>query len=263
MIGVIGYGFVGKAMCHIIRDNHICLVVDPAIDWALSLEMLIKAKPEFIFICVPTPSKLSYECNDSLVMEYVNKLIDYDGVLIMKSTVPPSTVDKIISVRPDTVIWPEFLREDHALDDITYPSVIAIGALRTETFDKMKTFINESSIEASEGCSIRHVTPVEASIFKYTVNSFLAMKVVFMHEMALLTDGRGSNWNNVVDLLAIEGRVGASHLDAPGKHGYGFDGSCFPKDTKALAAQGKLDGANLSLLEAAIEANYRLRRENA
>jgi UDPglucose 6-dehydrogenase len=258
MIGIIGYGFVGKAIAHICSGEPL-LVVDPVDGWAVSLETLLESKPKFIFICVPTPDG-EHGCDDSIVLDYVTKLVDYEGTLIVKSTVPPSSVEKIIAIRPDTVIWPEFLREAHWKTDIMIPDVIVVGAQNVETFEKIKSFIWTCRIIATSGQMIKHVTPVEASIFKYTVNSFLAAKVTFMHQMALWTTQRGGNWDTIADLLEEETRIGETHLRAPGVHGYGFDGSCFPKDTVALASQARLDGSPLTLLEHVINVNNELRK---
>lgn len=256
MIGIIGYGFVGQALGSVLQTEF--KVVDPKHS-DLSIDELLDLNPDTIFVCVPTPST-SEGCDDSIIMSVVKSLARYNGTVVVKSTVPPSTVDKLLSIRPSIVIWPELLRELHSKEDMKQPSLIVIGSNSHDDFSKLFYLILEkTNIEINTG-RIRKVSPVEASMFKYTVNSFLAMKVVFMHEMHLWATERGENWDNVADILALEGRVGSSHLRAPGVHGFGFDGTCFPKDTQALAMQARYDGAELSLLEQAIEINKKLQK---
>lgn len=255
MIGIIGYGFVGQALGSVLQDNF--QVVDFACERGVDFDTLMSMNPTHVFICVPTPSTEN-GCDDSIVMHYIERLACYNCVVIVKSTVPPSTVDKIMSVRPSTVIWPELLREKTAKQDMRQPSLVVIGASDEEIFTDVQQFIMEhTSIEIIPEL-IRRVTPKEASIFKYSVNSFLAMKVLFMHQMYQFAQSEGVEWDNIADVLAMEGRVGRTHLRAPGDHGLGFAGTCFPKDTVALAKDA--DG-QLTLLEQTILLNKQLRLE--
>jgi UDPglucose 6-dehydrogenase len=253
MIGIIGYGFVGQALGSVLQDNF--QVVDFACERGIDFDTLMSMNPTTIFICVPTPTTVE-GCDDSIVMHYIERLVSYNCVVIVKSTIPPSTIDKIMEVRPSTVIWPELLRERHAKQDMRQPSLIVVGAKDKEIFADVQQFIMEcTSIEIIPQL-IRHVTPKEASLFKYTVNTFLATKVLFMHQMSIFAESIGVEWDNVADVLALEGRVGKSHLRAPGEHGLGFAGTCFPKDTKALAEDAK---GELTLLEQTILLNNELR----
>jgi UDPglucose 6-dehydrogenase len=252
MNGIIGYGFVGQAIGSVLKEPFI--VVDPVHPEGFSLNVLLEHNPEIIFICVPTPTK-DQGCDDSLILDYIQKLKDFNGTVVIKSTIPPETVEKIQVIRPVTVVWPELLREAHAKEDIKNPKIIVIGAQRETEFEILLNFIQENT--NINTCPIKHVKPTEASIFKYTVNSFLALKVVFMHQMYqwLETRGNGESWDNIAELLKLEGRIGQSHLKAPGEHGLGFSGTCFPKDTEALVWQASQDNFDMSLLSNAIQIN--------
>jgi UDPglucose 6-dehydrogenase len=259
MIGIIGYGFVGQAVGSILEEPFI--VVDPKHELGVSLAVLMDHSPDFIFIAVPTPSQADGSCDDSIVMDYITKLKDFAGVVIVKSTVPPKTVETILAARPATVVWPELLRERTAARDIRYPTVLPVGA-DDENFKRVRKFILERTEIEVEVDQIKQLTPVEASIFKYTVNSFLSVKVVFMHQMYLWLKKRGQveSWDKIADVLADEPRIGSSHLRAPGEHGFGFSGHCFPKDTEALFAQAYNDGTWLELLGDAIQINAKLQK---
>lgn len=257
--GIIGYGFVGQAVASVINDDVHLSILDPNHSQS-SLQDFVETQPSIIFICVPTPT-VDGACDDSLVINYVADLKDYVGQIIIKSTIPPATVEKIIAIRANTIFWPETLRAKHALHDMRYPSIMVIGAEDRKAEMLIKFIKEHTYICPAQTPDI--VSPVEASVFKYMMNSFLATKVVFMHQMYrwLVTRGEGDSWNTIGNLLDSEGRIGHSHLSAPGEHGLGFAGACFPKDTEALIEQAKKDGAELPLLQAAVEQNKKLRSE--
>ena len=256
-IGIIGYGFVGKAVHSILKDVEVC-ILDPKHEESVELKDLQDAN--IIFICVPTPTISTDEknpgirlnrCDDSLVLDYIQKLSTYNGVLVVKSTIPLHTVEEIAKIRSRTVVWPELLRECFASQDMTNPSIMVVGAVNYQDFEALESLvINHSTIEWRDPdfeayddeepvTRMKCVTPTEASIFKYAVNAFLATKVLFFHQMYQWLDRRGDAglWDNISWLLEQEGRVGRSHLQAPGKHGLGYAGTCFPKDVKAFLEQ--------------------------
>jgi UDPglucose 6-dehydrogenase len=257
---VVGYGFVGKALGEALEVPF--LVLDPKFEKSVQgLDDILEFQPYVIFLCLPTPT-VDGKCDDTLIMKYVQDLKDYQGVLCIKSTIPVGTVEKIEAILPNAVLWPELLVEKTAVFDMVHPSITVIGTRDRAQYDWMYWFLIENTkINTDLGKSIHRCTMKEASVFKYTVNSFLAMKVVFMHEMYnwLRARGEESSYKILTDMLSVEGRVGASHMKAPGDHGLGFAGSCFPKDTQALRHQASLDGVHLELLNAGIQANENLR----
>lgn len=261
VVGIIGHGFVGSALAYTLDVAPI--IVDPRYG-NTTVEDLLASSPDFIFLCVPTPTNEN-GCDDSLVLTYAKQLRNYPGTLIIKSTVPPSTVEHVLEVRSQegcasTVFWPEFLREDHAIEDILNPELTVLGSKNTEDATRMLAFIETfSSIVVKQPF---YVEPVAASIFKYAVNSFLATKVVFVHQLQQWMQERGnaSEWPAVQLLLENEPRIGSSHLEAPGKHGYGYAGSCFPKDVAALLRQAEHDSSALPLLEQVRKQNDDLRK---
>ena len=266
---IVGYGFVGKALRSVLRDatstratNLRLSIVDPALESSEKFEDVVSTNPDIVFLCLPTPTTGGH-CDDTLVMDYIQKLRSYPGLVVVKSTVPVSTVENILLHRPTTVFWPELLRESKAAEDMKNPKIIVIGAPSNLQASYLTRFIEAyTTIAVPNSASVKVVSPKESSIFKYAINSFLATKVVFMHQMFswLKERGDGESYSVLVELMKAEGRSGQTHFDAPGQHGLGFAGSCFPKDTAALLSQVKNDDdQEFGLLEAVIEENEKLR----
>ena len=255
---IVGFGFVGQAVNH-------SLISDPEKAKNFSIDILDPAKGKVdmkhqqhdaIFICVPTPSNADGSCHDNIVVEYVKRFENAFCPVIVRSTVPPSTIEKLEEINPNIVYMPEFLREKTWAEDSVSPHIIIIGCQTKKTFEKIKSLVALSSINQTH---IEWVDPVEASLFKYAANTFLSMKVVYIQEMFkwLGSIGKEKSWDTLVALMKDDDRFGSSHFTAPGDHGFGYSGSCFPKDTSALAFEG---AGQLSLLDAVIKSNDRLRK---
>jgi UDPglucose 6-dehydrogenase len=245
-IAIIGFGFVGKALHSVLKDKmrFNALIVDPALS-DMTFESAIADNPDIVFLCLPTPT-IDGKCDDSLIAHYITKLKDFPGMVVIKSTVPPSTVDWVMTVRPTTVIWPELLREEFAQHDIKFPTIIVVGAPSDLQYQYIFNFIRkETDIFHHTGqypheiTKIRRCTPIEASMFKYAVNAFLATKVLFFHQFYqwMQRSWPDASYETITKLLVDEGRIGSTHMKAPGEHGLGFSGSCFPKDVEALLNQ--------------------------
>jgi len=225
---------------------------------------------EVIFIAVGTPpsddgsADLSYV--ESAARE-IGKIINGYKVIVNKSTVPIGTARKVkywieeeILKRVesgelnrnepgfDVVSNPEFLREGVAVQDFTHPDRIIIGAETEKAYLIMKNVY--SSLYLNETPYIE--TSFEsAEMIKYAANSFLAVKISFINEIANLCELTGADIHDVTKALGYDERIGAKFLHA----GPGFGGSCFPKDTKALIRTARDSNIHLSVVEAAIGAN--------
>lgn len=219
------------------------------------------AEAEAVFIAVGTPSSrrgdgyadLTYIFEAS--REIAEYLEDYT-VIVDKSTVPVGTarqVSRIIQeVNPaanfDVASNPEFLREGAAIADFMRPDRVVIGveSEKAETVLRAiyqplylrETPIVKTSIETAE-------------LTKYAANAFLATKISFINEMALLCDAIGADVVALAQGIGMDGRIGSKFLHP----GPGYGGSCFPKDTLALMRIAQENGESLRVVEAAIEAN--------
>ena len=161
------------------------------------------------------------------------------------------------SLYPNLVHAPEFLTAANAVSDYVNGSFAIIGGSTTAYRNEAERIIRLSQPNLN---SINHCSISEASFAKYTINSFLATKVIFMNEMAQLAEDNQCNWNNIKQAVGQDKRLGASHMQVPGPDGeFGFGGMCFPKDTSALLKYAESTGQNLNVLDVAVKKNLILR----
>ena len=183
-------------------------------------------------------------------------------VVVTKSTVPIGTGErlrKLIREHQRTpsafgiVSNPEFLREGAAINDFMRPDRVVIGSSDQEAIAIMRDlyrplYLIEAPIV---------ITSLEAAeLTKYAANAFLATKISFVNEIANLCDEIGCDVHDVARAMGMDKRIGSKFLHP----GPGFGGSCFPKDTRALAAVARQFGVESLLVDAVIEVNERQRR---
>jgi UDPglucose 6-dehydrogenase len=222
-------------------------------------------KADVVFIAVGTPPDDQGDANLSYVFgaakEIALALAGYT-VVVTKSTVPVGTgraVAKAIKeTAPDAdfdiASVPEFLREGSAVADFASPDRIVVGA---ET-ERAKSTLRDLHGPLLEGRPDRFVsTQIETSeLIKYSANAFLAVKITFINEIADLCERVGANVEDVARGMGLDQRIGRWGLSA----GPGYGGSCFPKDTSALAVSAARAGSPAKLVEAAIEVNTARKR---
>jgi nucleotide sugar dehydrogenase len=259
-IAVIGLGFVGGAIYDSFKNLQ--LVVElVGIDPAKGFNTPLSEIKDFdgVFLCVPSPQSETGECDSRIFESVLDDLdrADFMGVIISKVTAPPNVYIAAQEKYINLVHAPEFLTAANAIEDYLHGKFAIIGgkvsAYRNEAERLIR--LSQPKLETVKHCSI-----AEASLAKYTINSFLATKVVFMNEMAKLTESSGGDWNVVRDLINSDRRIGSSHTQVPGPDGqYGFGGHCFPKDTNALLKYAESKNLNLSVLDAAVKKNLIIR----
>lgn len=218
------------------------------------------AGTEAVFIAVGTPTRRGDGHAD---VSYVNAaaeqvaraLTDY-AVIVTKSTVPVGTGRRIAEimrrVRPDVEFDvasnPEFLREGSAIGDFMRPDRVVIGAETERAREVLRRLYRPLYlIEAP----ILFTSIETAELTKYAANSFLAMKVTFINEMADLCEKVGADVHDVARGIGLDGRIGRKFLHP----GPGFGGSCFPKDTLALMRISQDWGAPSRLVETTVAVN--------
>jgi UDPglucose 6-dehydrogenase len=213
-----------------------------------------------IFIAVGTPEGTAGQADVSQVTAAGASIAEYvDGyrVVATKSTVPVGTGARLSKwlreriprdIEFDVVSNPEFLREGSAVNDFLRPDRVVIGTTSERAAAVMRDlyrplYLIETPIV---------VTDVEsAEMIKYASNAFLAVKIGFMNEIANLCERVRADVHVVAKGMGLDKRIGPKFLHA----GPGYGGSCFPKDTRALAALGTTEQARQRIVEAAIEAN--------
>lgn len=261
-VGIIGCGFVGGAVMSGFDVSDVKIkIVDPA-KTQLTNEQLVEWQPHVIFVCVPTPQSDTGEVNASIVEKVLAHLDDlaYNGIVVIKSTVTPDHLESFCDRFSLRLIYnPEFLTEANANEDFINPSMQIYGGDYDDCTLLDGIYRQWSNVKVSPTFFVDIKT---ASLLKYTINSYLATKVVFMNEINKLFEqcSTENNWREFTDMLSRDPRIGPSHLKVPGPDGnYGFGGHCFPKDTKALLAFAQKNGIQLTVLEQAVNTNLGLR----
>jgi UDPglucose 6-dehydrogenase len=211
-----------------------------------------------ILLALPTPpgedgsADLSYILQ---VAEELGKLMTEYKVIVDKSTVPVGTAEKVRAVIArnykgefDIVSNPEFLREGLAIEDFMKPDRVVIG---TESEKARKIMEELYAPFVRQGNPVLFMDEKTAELTKYAANCFLATKITFMNEVALLCEKLGADVDMLRKGLGTDERIGMRFLFP----GIGYGGSCFPKDVKALAHSSKEAGYTFKILDAVMEVN--------
>tara|TARA_B100000035_G_C21024918_1_gene565753 strand:+ start:996 stop:1850 length:855 start_codon:yes stop_codon:yes gene_type:complete len=258
-IGIIGYGFVGKATAKGFSLNTELFIVDPIL--GTSISDLKEFRPEYIFVCVPTPMLDDGNQDFTKVIDVFKEILKNKILahIVLKSTVTPSNIKIAETFTEDFIYNPEFLREKHAEKDFINASMIILGGSIDNQEKIKKLYKNHSICETNNYVFTDKLT---ASLIKYSINSFLASKVIFFNQLKDLFDasGAGEDWDNFINTLTMDNRIGNSHMDVPGHDGrLGFGGACFTKDTAALIKYSENLKQEFSLLKKVIEINNKIR----
>lgn len=215
---------------------------------------------QVVFFALPTPPGENGEADLSYILgaaEDLGHYVDHHMVIVDKSTVPVGTADlvreaigKNAKADFDVVSNPEFLREGHAVKDFLHPDRIVIGA-ESERAGTILAELYEPLITDSKQILIMDTRSAEMT--KYAANSFLAMKVTFMNEIANLCEEVGADVEAVRHGIGTDERIGHLFL----RPGIGYGGSCFPKDVLALHKTADDHDSPFELLDAILVANTR------
>lgn len=213
-----------------------------------------------IFLALPTPpgedgsADLKYILG---VAEELGPLLKEYTVIVDKSTVPVGTADKVrekiaqnCKVEFDVVSNPEFLREGVAVDDFMKPERVVVGT-RSEKARKVMDQLYSAFVR--QGNPVIYMDERSAELTKYAANSFLAMKITFMNEIANLSEKLGCNVDHVRIGIGTDSRIGKRFLFP----GIGYGGSCFPKDVQALSKMANQAEYDFKILNAVMDVNER------
>ena len=288
-ISVIGCGYVGlvsgfcfadsghKVTCvdnsdkkiELLKDNKVP-IYEPGLEELLlknvennnlSFELNINESikdSEIVLIAVGTPTNENGDADLTFVNQCVREISEFispNTQIIIKSTVPVGTCDEVEDIIKENCLHsdfsvisnPEFLREGNAINDFINPDRIVIGTddqtSRKIMINLYKNIINEDKIFFTSRRS--------SELIKYASNSMLAMRIIFINEIADLCEKIGANVTDIAKGIGLDKRIGPHFLEP----GPGFGGSCFPKDARALIESGKKYGAPQTLLESVILGN--------
>lgn len=214
---------------------------------------------DVIFIGVGTPEMPDGSANLSYiatVSRQIAETIEKDCLVVVKSTVPVGTNDKVEQFIKDFLVHdvkvevasnPEFLAQGTAVHDTLHAARIIIGTESKEAEELLK------KIYEPFGLPIVSVKRRSAEMIKYACNDFLALKISYMNDIANLCELVGADITDVAKGMSYDERIGSRFLNA----GIGFGGSCFPKDTKALKFLAREHGYQLKTVEACVDVNTR------
>lgn len=219
---------------------------------------------DIIFIAVGTPERSDGSVEIQYIYEAAKDIathMDRDKIVVNKSTVPVGTAREMQlffqkqleaqgkrTLHVEVASNPEFLREGKAVGDFNNPDRIVLGVASEWAREKLTALYNPL---ARSNKPIFVTTPETSEMIKYASNAFLATKITFANEIANLCEKVGADAQLVTAAMGKDGRISPKFLHA----GPGYGGSCFPKDTKALADIGIKYGARQTVVESVIRAN--------
>ena len=212
---------------------------------------------EAIFIGVGTPELPDGSANldyIATVSRQIAESIERDCLVVVKSTVPIGTNDKVEQFIKDFLVHdvhvevasnPEFLAQGNAVRDTLHAKRIVIGTESKKSEELLRKIYEPFDLP------IVSVSRRSAEMIKYASNDFLALKISYINDIANLCELVGANIEDVAKGMSYDDRIGANFLKA----GVGYGGSCFPKDTKALRYLAKQNNYDLKTVSAAVEVN--------
>ncbi|MED3998190.1 UDP-glucose/GDP-mannose dehydrogenase family protein [Peribacillus frigoritolerans] len=210
-----------------------------------------------IFIGVGTPEQSDGSANLSYIATVARQIaesVEKDCLVVVKSTVPVGTNDKVEQfiqdflvndVKVEVVSNPEFLAQGSAVHDTLHAERIIIGTESKWAEELMQNIYEPFHLP------VVSVNRRSAEMIKYASNDFLALKISYMNDIANLCELVGADIQDVARGMSFDNRIGSKFLNA----GIGYGGSCFPKDTKALEYLARQNGYELKTVKAAIDVN--------
>ena len=262
-IGVVGNGFVGHAMT-LLRPHVEVLVWDVVPEKrdpkTLDIETFVE-ESEIIFVAVPTPMNSDGSANLNIVRSVCEEIQEIDDTkyIVLRSTVPPGTSEEL-----DVNFMPEFLTEKNWEEDFKNCDQWILGSTDVFLYEKMKRMFELAYNNGSGSVVNKEVIqckPSEAEMIKYLKNVFLSVKVGFFNELESICSEFDIDYENVRCIATQDKRIGSGHTKVPGHDGKrGFGGTCFPKDTNALAKFAEENMIPTPILDAVIKRNEELDR---
>lgn len=259
-IGIVGNGFVGNALYENFKIKFDTKIYDCLKERSInSLDEVLLC--DVVFICLPTPMSIAEncECNLDIINNFFISIEkNCKSLFVIKSTIPVGTTEKLCELRKDLKIIhnPEFLTATNAKKDFenSYRNVIGGDEKYTKILEKIYKYMfpNAKNFLVSSN---------ESEMIKYFANTFLATKVSFFNLVYDFCQEYSSNYENVVDGICSDERIGYSHSKVPGPdEDRGFGGTCFPKDINALINTLDQKNLNSSILKEIWKYNKQIRK---
>jgi len=259
-IGIIGFGFVGSAICHVFALQADIKIYDKYSNFYDSFDETV-TKSDFLFLCLPTPMNP----DGSQDLFSINKAIHgieafslSQKIIIIKSTIVPGTTRSLSKKYPNhTFIFnPEFLTERSAKLDFINTARIILGG---DDKDALKKLEGLYRLRFSH-TPLFKTTWEGAEVVKYMANIFFSVKISFLNEMFDVAKSIGVPYDELRNMWLADFRIGNSHTDIPGFDSYrGYGGKCFPKDINAFIRWAERHKLDVDMARAAEKVNQRVR----
>lgn len=249
-VGVVGNGVVGNATARAFMEHAEVRVYDAVPE--RRTHPLTHPGPgravldcDVVFVCLPTPMGADGRCDLSAVDGFFRDVTTRADVspeavreagYVLRSTVPVGTTRRLAREYglPNLLHCPEFLTARCAATDAQLPARNVVGY---PTWECGANPLPDLLRRRFPGVPLHLVTSDESEFVKSAQNSFFAVKVSFWNEARSLADRHGLDWGRVMDAVLADGRIAHSHTRVPGRDGFGFGGSCLPKDLSSFACQ--------------------------
>ena len=252
-IGIVGYGYVGKALASLF-NNAVIYDIEP--EFSVNKDKVNKC--DIAFVCVPTPCNKDGFCDISAVEEAVSWL--ETPIIVIKSTVPPGTTESLRNKFMKNILFsPEHIGETpfHPYKNMRNINFIILGGPKKEASQVAQIYAH--SLGPTIRCYFTDSTTAELS--KYMANCFFATKVIFCNEFFKIAEAIGVNYEELREVWLADPRISRDHTmvfqDKPG-----FEGKCLPKDISALIHFSKSISVDVNLLKKVFEVNQVKRKSS-
>ena len=225
------------------------------LEWTRWTEKIISS--ELIFFCLSFPVKKNGELDLTEFFDWIRHIVEHSKgrkILVIKSTVPVGLNQQVQSLIGDknihVISCPEFLREGQAISDLKQAQRVVIGSRDKKSAKNLEELYKK----VFQPKQIIHTTPETAELSKLACNSFLAVKISFINEIAELCEKTHADIEKLQLILGSDSRIGKDFLNP----GLGYGGYCLPKDVQMLISDGKKRDCNMELLKSAQKINFSL-----
>lgn len=239
-LGVVGNGVVGHATARAFMESCEVRVYD-VVKERSTHNLLEVLDCDLVMICLPTPQKEgSFECDTSAIDGFFAKIAELSpqarkANFVLRSTVPIGTTRRLANHYdlPNLCHSPEFLTARCSITDAQIPARNIIGVWKNEHKNYQHPLF-ELYKKRFPAVMIIIMGSDESEAVKLMLNSFFAVKIAFFNECHMLASKLQLNWEAIMDGVLSDGRIAHSHTKVPGHDGFGYGGSCLPKDIANL-----------------------------
>ena len=265
-IGVIGLGVVGNAIYQTLNEKK-CNVVgyDKYKNGGIgSIEICLSS--DIVFLSLPTPYDYSLQDYDLKPLDdVISKLSEsnYNGIILIKSTVNPGTSEKFSSLYGNVNIVhnPEFLTARNAKEDFVNQGQIVLGKTQNCNSEKFKILVDFYQKYWPDSL-LSICKSGESETMKLGCNTFYAVKIQYLTELYLICKKENLDFDKVKSMMILNGGMGPNYTNVPGHDGsISYGGMCFPKDTNALCSYMKNNNLPCQVLNSTIEERNSMRNE--